>query len=70
MADDVDRVNELLELEELSVLHRQRKERVHLHPVGMCYECSEPLSSERTFCDADCRDMYDKRQEARLRNGR
>lgn len=32
-------------------------------PTGFCYYCGEPLTNrQRRFCDADCRDDYEREQ--------
>ena len=33
-----------------------------LQKVGACYNCGEHISKDRLFCDADCREDYEKRQ--------
>ena len=58
MADDVD-------------LHQVREEFLHQHllsfrfpsliPTGQCHFCAEPVK-EGHFCDADCRDDYEKQE--------
>ncbi|MDN2678480.1 hypothetical protein [Janthinobacterium sp. SUN033] len=37
---------------------------------GCCHYCDEPLAPALLFCDADCRDDYDKEQAAKARAGR
>lgn len=31
--------------------------------TGECYNCQEPLDQPHRYCDADCRDDYEKRRE-------
>ena len=38
------------------------KPKFKLKPVGQCYNCLENLSNEGEFCDADCRDDWQRRQ--------
>lgn len=33
-------------------------------PRGCCYNCEEPIAPGERFCDADCRDDFDKRTRA------
>lgn len=33
-----------------------------LRPVGQCYNCGELVGGNKLFCDADCRDDWQKRQ--------
>lgn len=37
---------------------------------GYCHFCDEDVASGRLFCDADCRDDYDKGRSAATRAGR
>ncbi|KAF1366396.1 hypothetical protein [Yokenella regensburgei] len=39
--------------------------RLSLPLTGLCHNCSEPVDTH--FCDADCRDDYEKRQQPHLR---
>ncbi|TFW71523.1 hypothetical protein C3Y98_05345 [Methylotenera oryzisoli] len=36
-----------------------------VQPCGKCRNCWEPVGEQVLFCDADCRDDYDKRQKAK-----
>ncbi|HEJ7885187.1 hypothetical protein ACEV60_21845 [Enterobacter ludwigii] len=58
MADDVDIANEV-EMERMNRLLASRT-RETLCYIGMCHNCLESLE-EAHFCDADCRDDYEKR---------
>lgn len=41
-----------------------------LTPVGICYNCAEPVEGSAEFCNADCREDYDLRDAALARAGR
>ncbi len=58
MVDDVDIASEV----EMDRINRLLASRIRetLSYVGMCHNCLEPLA-EAHFCDADCRDDYEKR---------
>ncbi|MGO2143616.1 MAG: hypothetical protein ACTH4K_08735 [Serratia bockelmannii] len=58
MADDADVANEV-EMERINRLLANRT-RETLCYIGMCHNCLE-LLTEAHFCDADCRDDYEKR---------
>ncbi|MBH3035807.1 hypothetical protein GW643_17260 [Serratia marcescens] len=58
MVDEVDIAQEI-ENERISRLLANRT-RDSLAFIGMCHNCLEPLA-EAHFCDADCRDDYEKR---------
>lgn len=59
--------------EQQSFLHQLRIDSARKHKrlpaTGSCYYCREPLD-KALFCDADCRDDYEKTQKAQQRNGR
>ena len=45
-------------------MHLTKKKAVTLPPIGECYNCEEKIDHDRLFCDADCRDDYEKRKRA------
>lgn len=59
-ADDV--ATELEELHRTAALSQRKPA---LSARGDCYNCQEPVSNAACFCDADCREDYEKRQRAR-----
>jgi len=62
MADNVDEASEMAELHLAAEL---AKPKVSLPPLtGSCYYC-DALTDER-FCDADCRDDYERDQRRAL----
>ncbi|MDI3304629.1 MAG: hypothetical protein QJR04_25105 [Burkholderia multivorans] len=67
--DDADRAQEQAELE-MELRRRARKYEPTLKPCGACHFCSEPIADARLFCDADCRDDYERMKRAEVRNGR
>lgn len=40
-----------------------------LRPMFRCYYCNEILGARLLFCDADCRDDWQRERAARLRSG-
>ena len=36
---------------------------------GQCHFCAEPLRAGLLFCDRECRDLFEREQDARRRNG-
>lgn len=38
-------------------------------PTGRCHYCDETVADGMRFCDAECRDEYDKHQRAVARAG-
>lgn len=59
MADDVDLAGDI-ERTRLDALMRNRDRR-SLPETGSCHNCGEILACG-LFCDADCRDDYEKRE--------
>lgn len=41
-----------------------------LKPVGRCYYCDGFLVAGRLFCDADCRDDWQRERAAKQRSGK
>jgi predicted nucleic acid-binding Zn ribbon protein len=39
-------------------------------PNGLCHWCGELVSDEARWCDAGCRESWDKARRAIVRNGR
>jgi hypothetical protein len=61
MSDEVDAANEQVEM----TLAAARQRRAPTLPaVGECYNCGETLRFG-VFCDADCREDYEKRKRHR-----
>lgn len=57
VSDEVDMANEQVELTLASARLRRNPT---LPVIGQCYNCEEELRAG-VFCDADCRDDYEKR---------
>lgn len=60
MADLADMADHQQSLDLKIAMARAKRQR--LKPVGYCYNCNEPLTGTRCFCDVDCRDDYEKRE--------
>jgi hypothetical protein len=69
MADEIDRANDEAELFLARALQQNMDARRRLEAKGQCLFCREPLAEGLRFCDADCRDDFDRLSEARKRNG-
>jgi hypothetical protein len=62
--DQFDRATELEEKQrELSIEANRQGRR--LIPVGRCFNCDSPVPASHVFCDADCRDDYEKREKTK-----
>lgn len=61
MADNVDDANALAELQ-LRVAMNGRERPVMRRFTGCCYWCRDPVAAPKVFCDADCRDDFEREQ--------
>lgn len=61
MADEVDVTAQRLEREMDALLRRRAK--AGPGPTGACLWCEAPLSAGRRWCDADCRDAWQRVEE-------
>jgi predicted nucleic acid-binding Zn ribbon protein len=68
--DVFDQATEMEERDRDAAIAAQRNKTAVLPDIGHCHSCEEPRSDGRRFCDADCRDDYDREQKHRKRQGR
>lgn len=59
MSDKADDADALVELQ-LRAAMTCRQRPVMRPFTGCCYWCREPVESPRIFCDADCRDDFER----------
>jgi hypothetical protein len=61
VVDDVDKANEQIQkgiedtLKNISTV-------IPKNITGECFTCGQPVDNERRWCNADCRDSYEKNQ--------
>ncbi len=69
MSDDADRSDLKIEA---AILEGVRKARVAqaLAWTGACLNCEAEVAEPLRFCDADCRDDFDRLEQAKRRSGR
>jgi len=48
---------------------RAARETARLKYTGKCFYCETPLGGALRFCDADCRDSYDRETTLKQRRG-
>lgn len=70
-SDESDRATHLEEIEREARIRavRAASESAKLKPMGNCYFCEEPIKAHLVFCDAECRDLWERERQARIRNG-
>jgi hypothetical protein len=59
-SDIVDQANEVAELHRQAGIKQRRPEGPKA--TGECLNCGEPVASPRRWCDAACRDEWEKSQ--------
>jgi len=69
MADEIDRANEEAEFFLSRSIRNNLAARRSISARGACLFCREALAEGLRFCDADCRDDFDRLSEARKRSG-
>lgn len=63
MADQFDLASEYEELERLSCLNRLKSgSQPTAKATGQCLYCEEPLPEGRRWCNAECRDEWEREQ--------
>lgn len=68
MADEIDRAQEHEEaMLQAAIASQQNAPR--MKPTGSCHWCEEQVEGGLLFCDADCRDEYQRRKEIRRKQG-
>ena len=68
--DDADRAAEREDIDREAAVAAIRR-RIEVMPsLGYCYYCGEALRAGKRFCDADCRDDYDRQEKFKARTGR
>lgn len=68
--DIIDNADEMMEQLHSARIAEIRSTRSGLIATGRCYNCEEHVPAGQTFCDADCRDDYEKAHAAKQRKGR
>lgn len=69
MTDIIDMANDLADQLTSAYVAHERKQNPRLPFIGQCYNCDAPTPHGHNFCDADCRDDWQKRQTAQKRSG-
>ncbi len=62
MSDEADISQERLEREEEIRRRYVQAPVMEVGHTGYCLDCGEPLQATARWCDADCRDMWEKRK--------
>lgn len=62
MADEADKGNEAAELFLKSALYQRKRKTVpiHIKGIGICLYCLEEVEGDRRWCNAECRDEWEK----------
>jgi predicted nucleic acid-binding Zn ribbon protein len=65
--DIIDKAQESIEKEDAARFAARRF--VPLQHTGECHNCGDAVDANRVFCDATCRDDFDKRRRLNLITG-
>ena len=71
-SDPIDQASEVEQRDrDLAIsVARQKAQKAMLPPIGICYNCHDPLDNGERFCNRDCADDYANRLNASRRAGR
>ena len=68
--DDADRAADREDIAREAAVAAIRRRIEAMPSLGYCYYCGEALRAGKRFCDADCRDDYDRQEKFKARTGR
>ena len=68
--DDADRAADREDIAREAAVAAIRRRIEAMPSLGYCYYCGEALRAGKRFCDADCRDDYERPDKTRARPGR
>jgi hypothetical protein len=60
VADDIDRANDRAQQHLEQSIQAVRSAASSLPAIGSCYNCDEPIAETKRFCDAACRDDWQR----------
>lgn len=67
MTDQLDQASDYEEMDKANALKKRMPE---LKAIGFCYNCNDYIHLGQLFCCVECRDDYQREQDARKRNGK
>ena len=67
MSNDADEAQRVSELFDSLAIAQARKPVQTAASTGRCLYCSAPVAAEARFCDADCRDDFERLQQLKAR---
>ena len=68
--DIIDQACELEQRLTAAYVQHARSQRDELAATGTCHYCEQSVDATKKFCDAECRDDWQREQDARRRAGR
>ena len=69
MSDEIDMASDKEQAMRDAAIKNASMFKSKLKPCGKCLNCGEEVGSELRFCDADCRDDFEFRNEEPARTG-
>ncbi|WP_345857470.1 DUF2116 family Zn-ribbon domain-containing protein [Shewanella algae] len=67
MSNEADEAQRVSELFDNLAIAQARKPVQTAASTGRCLYCSAPVAAEARFCDADCRDDFERLQQLKAR---
>lgn len=70
MADEIDKANELAELELISSLNKHQNKQINSpQATGECLYCYAELPDGQRWCDMECRDEWERETKRKQERG-
>ena len=62
MADEIDLASDMMEAQISRAVAKAGGQEIPTNHTGKCLYCREPVEDGRRWCDADCREEYERRK--------
>lgn len=62
MADEIDLASDMMEAQISRAVANAAGQEIPINPTGKCLNCREPVKDGRRWCDAECREEYERRK--------
>jgi hypothetical protein len=62
VADEIDLASDMMEAQISRAVAKAAGQEIPKNMTGKCLHCREPVKDGRRWCDADCREEYERRK--------
>ena len=62
VADEIDLASDMMEAQISRAVAKAAGLEIPKNTTGKCLYCREPVEDDRRWCDADCREEYERRK--------